>query len=792
MFYSYAEKQGSGLFGSWQTRQVAFDTLRRYIYYSEPVQCEFPAVPSHTPEAASITPILPTTEDRSSSADTAGQSARTGVFTPSDASVMYTVREVAVPPTSLAWRRKVKVTGVLPLATRPEFNPNRCIDERDLYQLEILGESRPMARGETPPAGPLLCPAAGLSPLERSRCHWGNDAYIRDPFFLKELFDSLRDQFEDLAKERARAAAAAAVDRGEGAVGLIGSSLVDAGVQTLVSPRGPKGEPLHGGALVPVRVVFRSRDEREFRRLWYVLQTVLGYDKLIVRPYRGLPPYDPRNGLAFAHIPMSVWHTFQSLDKAVFYTFMRGNVYVLVEASSDGAPTDAAASCASSSSSCCAGMPKLKCILEKAYLCTTHDSVLCMRETGNIPRWLRLAEVQEFHWGLAARDAATSALAPFCVFVSDAPIPDLFFEPLPPAHGTDAIAAYTPQVDVRRLACVIHDSCFASLSTRRVIRMREVQDASMESYVARTMQEGQRRPTLQRGGGYNSTLSCPLPKEQLAAVWQQVQAELLERGNMANRAAIPIYATNARDVELSEDQLSTVERELDEKRERRDDIVGMPLELARQLVRQGRQAAVSVPRANRSRHQHRGSTARMRRGPPLPLTSVPAAREAASGATPSGAVAAMQVMPLTMELLQTPQLQGHFAGGAASEEVVRVVQCDEGEAASMKSSSRTESTFAASEQSSYLAPGARYISQEEWLSGACAAGGSPVTADGVEDAPCHSAEASGEDRRAASPDNGVAGAAPRQYSEERTLNEIVGRSMAALEETRTDHHFFDR
>ncbi|CAC9520998.1 hypothetical protein conserved [Leishmania donovani] len=787
MFYTYVEKQGGGFFGCWQTRQVAFDTLRRYLYYSEAVRNELPVVHSHTPEAADATT---TTDDNRSSGNVAAEPAHTGRVTPSSASLECAVSEVTVPPASLTWRRKLKVTGVLPLATRPEFSAEHCLNERDFYQLEIEGESRPMARGETPPAGPLLCPAAGLSQHERSRCNWSNDAYIRDPFFLKELFDSLRDQFEYLEAERARAAAAAA-DSGDGAADLTSNSVVGVGVQTLVSPRGPKGELLHQGVVVPVRLIFRSRDEREFRRFWYVLQSVLGYDKLIVRPYRGLPPYDPRNGVAFAHIPMSVWHTFHSLDKAVFYTFMRGNVYTLGEASSCGTASSTAAFHESSMPGSFASTPKLKRILKGAYLCVTHDSVLCMRDTGSIPRWLRLAEVQEFHWNLVARDAATNMLAPFCVFISDEPIPDLFFEPLPPAHGTDAIAAYTPLVDVRRLACVIHDSCFASLSTRRVIRMREVRDASMESYVARTVQEGQRRPVLERGAGHNSTLSCPLPKEQLATVWQQVQAELLERGNMANRAAIPIYASNARDVELSEDQLSAVERALDDTRERRDDIVGMPLERARQLERQGRAAAAVVTRANRLRQRHRDDTVGAHRDPAPVLVRASAAREGTSAATPSTATTVARVAPLTMELLQTPQIQGHFARGTADGQAVQASQSDEGDASSAQSKSCSESTVVASEYSSYLVPGARYISQEEWQSGAYATAYSALSADRAADVPRHSAAAVGADESAASTNKTAIAAASPPYAEERTLNEIIGRSMAALEESRTDLHHLD-
>ncbi|KAK7201520.1 hypothetical protein NESM_000215900 [Novymonas esmeraldas] len=799
MFYTYAEKQGNGFFGGWQTRQVAFDTLRRYLYYSEPVKSAFSIGPETAPPATrTVAPAhVPSTVGASRTVSVAAGAPPPATTAPvPSAGAAGGVSEVAVSPSTVVWRTKVKVSAVVPLATLPDFHPHRCASECDLYQLEIQGESRPMVRGETPPAGPLLCPAADLSQLERSRCTEGNDAYIADPFFLKELFDSLRDQFEGLTQERLRVAAASSAAEDGASGGGDGGASVGAGVQTLVSPRGAKGERLLQGTPAPVRLTLRSRDEREFRRLWYVLQLVLGYDKLIVRPYRGLPPYDPRNGVAFAHIPMSVWHTFQSLDKAVFYTFTRGNVYALEEREEGEAPSSSlppaapqqpalsspAASVSSPSTAAGASrlpsrvgdgerVPRLKLILAGAYLCITHDSVLCMRETGSIPRWLRLAEVQEFHWSMAAHDGVTGAPSPFCVFLSDPPIPDLFFEPLPPATGTDAIAAHSPLVDVRRLAHVIHDSCFASLSTRRVIRMKEVSDASMEEYVARAVRERQRRPTVQRGAGYNTTLSCPLPKEQLAVVWQQVQAELLERGNMASRAAIPIYASNARDVELSEDQLSTVERELDEERERRDDIVGMPLERARLLERRER-AEVTAAVAQRSRPRTRH-------------------RDAATGVGRDvAASAATLVLPLTMELLQTPQIQGRFAAETAhgSTEPLDNRHATARQHSTANSDSGSESTVLASEYSSYLVPGARYLSPEEWLSGAYGSPTSPHTADAPFDTERRHASATPAVRRTGhvTEKRSCASAPPPSYRDERTLNEIIDRSMAALDGGRAD------
>lgn len=784
MFYSYADKQGEGFFWSWQLRQVAFDTMRRYLYYSEPTRDAVPI------EHRSTTLVA------SASAESVGGSSQTATSTPT----------AAEPSTKVLWKRKMKVTSVVPVATRPQY-VQRTANERDLYQLEVKGESRQLATGECPSAGPLLCPAAGLSNLERGRCNADNDAYIRDPFFLKELFDALRDQFEEMSKAKMRAAAAAA--DGSDDVGAGGA--VDCGVQTLVSPRKPKGETGGYEAVVPVRVILRCRDEREFRRLWYVLQTVLGYDKLIIRPYRGLPPYDPRNGVAFAHIPMAVWHTFQPLDKAVFYTFMRGNFYALESAGVDAANASASSATRASSISSSEGrsqltaVPQLRRVLEGAYLCITHDSVLCMRESGNIPRWLRLSEVKEFHWNVTAAEAQTRRPTPFCVFLSDAPVPDLFFEPTAPAFGADAIAAYDPLVDVRRIAHVIHDTCFASFSTRRVIRMKEVQEASMPAYVAAAVREGRRLPGLQTGTDFNSTLSCPLPKEQLAVVWQQVQSELLERGNMANRAAIPIYRTNARDVELSEDQLSTVERELDDERERRDDVVGMPLERARQLERRRRATA---QRAN----AHRGGRQRHRDARNPASVAADGTATAGSGRHLGATTTTTQVMPLTMELLQTPQLQGRFATTVAQlqQQGRDGAEHDHSIGRSSNPSSPVASTAGASEYSSYLVPGARYLSQEEWLSGGyggAEAAAAATTTAAAAALPRVLTSSSPTPQAAASsrPSAGVAhlgnnlsgsaveagggcGAGGRRidYGEERTVNEIVGHSMAALDGSRVD------
>lgn len=704
MFFSYAEKCSDGFFGEWQMRQVAFDSIRRYFYYSQPTK---DVAPVHG-EMQNSQSVAPSMTDNSllglASSSLSNTNGSTTTRSSRGAAVTAVgVTEVTMSPRHLHWKRKLKLLSVTPLATRRRLNlSNPSLQERQLYELEIVGEARPLLSDETPPAGPLICPAADLSPLEQQRCTADNDDYIQDPFFLKEIFDALRDQFEELERMRVQALTAS----GDAA----SASASPAATQTLSSPR-RAGEGVSRPRGAPVRLVFRMRNEREFRRLWYLLQMVLGYDKLIVRPYRGLPPYDPRNGVAFGHIPMTVWHTFESLDKAVFYTFIRGDVYGLDESAA------------------------LTVTLAGVYLCITHDSVLLMRHTGKIPRWLLLSDVQEFHWNLMAD-------TPFFCFLSDPPIPDLIFVPRPPVYGPDSISSYDPRCDVRRVAKVIHDTCFASLSIRRVIRLREVVDGTVAAYADR-LRSTQRGLHLHPNDGHNRRLSCPLPKEQLAAVWQQVQSELLERGNMANQAAIPIYATTAREVELSEDQLSTVERELDGERERRDDIVGMPLDRVRQLVRQ--------TGGSDSHTHHRRST----RYSPRHLQE----SQLTNGTTE------LQVAPLTMELLQTPQLQGRFAHREGTHSATSPDQQND--------SGHDISTSEASEFSSYLVPGTRYITHEELLEKESSFS---VTKLQSSTSLLHMPSPSSQNPTSSPPPTTAA----HQNREERTVNEIVRRSIVAM------------
>ncbi|CCW71994.1 unnamed protein product [Phytomonas sp. Hart1] len=216
--------------------------------------------------------------------------------------------------------------------------------------------------------------------------------------------------------------------------------------------------------------------------------------------------------------------------------------------------------------------------------------VLCLRDTGNIPWWLRQQDLNELHYSTAPGGEA------FVAFWSDTPGRGMVFSPRAPAYGPRAIAAHDPGFEVLRIVRVMNDVCFASLDVRRAIQIREVGDASAAAYLRRREMESQSGQSDQVGERMRSfraengertpsqgALSCPLPKEQLANVWMQVQEELRARCEVAQNAAIPITERNARAVCLSREQIHFLASQLEEEREGLDDIVGMPLERAQRM-----------------------------------------------------------------------------------------------------------------------------------------------------------------------------------------------------------------
>lgn len=542
MFFTYAEKQNSSFFGGWSIREIAFDATRRYLYYNDETVPEHLIVPPNT-----FDPNLPASPDTEQVAgfprlgSPVGLRSLDHVTNPSRPPLVFDTP----PPmphrlTDLRWKNKIKIDLMIPIGKEHQFileDPH--LKEKDLYQLELHGEIRSMSNGETPPVGPLLCPSAGLAGMPQ-RFTFRNEEYIRDQDFKRELYESLRVLFNNLRLDREAEAAAAGKD----------TSKIKA--HTIESPR-PKGF----GA-TRKKILLRFRTGYEFRRFVFVVQTVLGYDKIIARPYRGLPPYDPRNGIIFSHIPMYVWHTFKSLDRAVIYSFLRGDVITNDE--------------------------KVKgdsCVTVKGvFLCISHDTVFVMRESGNIMRWVSLHHVSRFYYSINGE-------SPFFAFISDPGYPDIIFTPQPPGFGSDSIQNFCPKLEVLRVQRVVHDTCFASVVERRVIELVERREDRAGLFIK-----------TEEGNGYHfqftpSTLpdgvvSCPLPKEQLGNLWREVQNIFSERDQATmSSAAVPLYENNTNEVPLTKEQMEMITQRLNRERAQRDQIVGVSYAQAQLIEEDG-------------------------------------------------------------------------------------------------------------------------------------------------------------------------------------------------------------
>lgn len=612
MYFMYAEKLSNSFFQQWDMRLVAFDSSRRYLYYS-----------------AALPPRSKGTE---SDEDLEAEESEDYVDGPSfkyPRTDRINLVDMTVQPKDATWKNKLKVTHVEPVMTQVEFTVlDPHLEERDLFRLRITGEVRPLAEMETPPLGPLLCPSATPTPMPERLCVDNAEQLLDDPMLLNEIFSSLREQYQKINEERCRIEADARAS---------GQPVPVFHRQTVDSPK------RRGSFFSPSKktILLRCRNEPEFRRLWFLLQLVLGYDKLGGRPYRGLPPFDPRNGICFAHIPMYVWHTFKNLDKAIFYTLSRGLLLNCVEgpsnvkpnasgnASSSREPGGYSSLVASGSASSTSTMLRLEVVLKSSYLTITHDVLLVMTDPGNFPRWVPLQEVDCFHYNVVSHQ-------PFVAFLTDEGAPDIVFVPQPPAFGADAIRNYDPQFEVLRIAKVMRDACFASCTIRRVIKMTEVADHSVSAYARRMAREG--RPLVTAASPAYVKMNaggCLVEREQLASVWQHVQSYLLQQSAAGqDNLAIPIYTDTATQINLTPEELLQLNRRLEAERESAHDVVGVVLSSMRR-------AAENAPMSAIEGNDAAGG---------LSLQD--------SEAFVSASDAAAVVMPLSAEILHTPQMMG--------------------------------------------------------------------------------------------------------------------------------------
>lgn len=515
------------------------------------------------------------------------------------------------PPHAVVWKGKIKVDCIACAAHNHEFKTyDPHLKENDFYQIELGGEVRPLSKGEIPPPEPLLCSSTGLSGMP-GRCVLDNDEFIRDPFFQKELYDSLKVLFSNIRLEQVSAALrdqrefepppyrtitsprgsggredflthasepsahntpTAETARGGGggsSEGTFPSSSVNAaaGSHSVTSSLIPPASSSSAHTAIPSALsssltgkilgkgvdrayyTFRFRTEYEFRRFLYVLKTVLGYDKLTLRPYRGFPPYDPRNGIILAHLPLYRWHSFKCLQKTMIYAFVRGDLY--------GRTADNS---------------RTVMLLKGGFLCITHDSAVVLRDEGRPYCKLRLLHVEHFRYQY-------NCLHPYCAFISDVGHTDIFFVPQPPLFGEDSISRFHPKEEVMRIRHIVYETCFCSLGIRRVIDLKEAPYPHVLAFIDAYIQEFERiRVDL-----LEPNTPGAIPNESFPGVWSAAQDHIRQlrqaRLHHFSEPAIPLYENHTNHL-LSTKKLEAIRHRLTESRqaENQDEITAVAVE----------------------------------------------------------------------------------------------------------------------------------------------------------------------------------------------------------------------
>lgn len=564
MFFTYADKQNNSFFGGWSMRAIAFDVMRRHLYYSAGALPENAILPPNGIDRNHLlgSPVSPESPLTESNGFLRGIDTLTNPSRPP--------LEFSTPPPSPSvsemadWKMKLKIDMVIVVGKEHQFVlEDSHLKERDLYQVELHGDTRPC---KSPPSEPLLCPSAGFAGMPQ-RMTFANEDFIRDPLFMRELYESLRAVFSNLRLQRVTEAAAAGIE-----------DTSEIKYRTLDSPRSMETKSSRK------KIILRFRTDYEFRRFVFVVQTVIGYDKIIPRPFRGLPPYDPRNGIIFSAIPMYVWHTFKTLDRAVIYSFLRGDLVGREESGLNNSGTNIFSSSLASTSRGKKSSNTHRdskgdglCTSKGLFLCISHDTVFVMNESGHIVRWVHLNHVSKFCYNITGDSL-------YFAFISDDGYPDIVFLPQPPSFGEESLKNFCPVLEVLRVQRVIHEACFASVVERRVIELVERRERCFNLFVKAEEEASGRQLQFFSSTRPDGMVSCPLPKEQLGNLWREVQRLFAERGiETLSNAAVPLYDNNTNEVPLTRVQMEMLTQRLNRERGARDQIVGVSYAQAQRI-----------------------------------------------------------------------------------------------------------------------------------------------------------------------------------------------------------------
>lgn len=187
---------------------------------------------------------------------------------------------------------------------------------------------------------------------------------------------------------------------------------------------------IHPAPTVESTLIFSFYSEWEYWRFYYVTSLILGVESRQRRPYYGLPPYDPRNGIGLSPFPPPVWCKLKWLRGFHYpYIFVHGNLMGWKRENPDRGSSATFRSSFSAPTHSSSTTKTLEVAISQCYLSVTHDLIMVFNSKGKAAQWVELKYVHTVYYN-------KSCFAPFIVFLTDEHQPDIIFVPTPPPEGT--------------------------------------------------------------------------------------------------------------------------------------------------------------------------------------------------------------------------------------------------------------------------------------------------------------------------------------------------------------------
>ncbi|CAJ1031791.1 hypothetical protein, conserved [Leishmania lindenbergi] len=203
-----------------------------------------------------------------------------------------------------------------------------------------------------------------------------------------------------------------------------------------------------------VQLQFRAANYEVFRIVSLRVRQALVRHGLCGPLHAGLPPYDPRNGIALATVPLHLRHAFRRLNDVVFYSLQIGHVvYVRQQREVRGM---------------------------EGYLCITHDSILLLQLDGKCPRWLDLEDIVGVQYVLRSNHSFISIRAA-------EPYPDFVFIPIIPSYPPNS--TFNSEECVEGIVSMVRRLLMQRLRAGEVVALAPVSSHSLSVQTAEDIDE---------------------------------------------------------------------------------------------------------------------------------------------------------------------------------------------------------------------------------------------------------------------------------------------------------------